>query len=84
MQIWIMLLLLISTEIIKMVFEPFGLKELFKKIYDYFILSEDYINSCKVMDDYYVNKQAERLRARVKYILLSNKLWVEWSLLFLE
>ena len=56
-------------------FEPFGLKELFKKIYDFFILSEDYINSCKVMNDDYVNKQAERLRAQAKDILLSNKVW---------
>ena len=56
-------------------FEPFGLKELFKKIYDCFILSDDYISSCKVMDDNYVKKQAEKLRIQAKDILLSNKVW---------
>ena len=56
-------------------FEPFGLKELFKKIYDFFILSDDYISSCKVMDDNYVKKQAERLRAQAKDILFANKVW---------
>lgn len=39
------------------------------------ILSEDYINSYKVMDDDYVNKQAEKLRAQAKDILFSNKVW---------
>ena len=56
-------------------FEQFGLKELFKKMYDCFIMTEDYINSSKVMDDDYVKKQAERLRAQAKDILLSNKVW---------
>ena len=56
-------------------FEQFGLKELFKKMYDCFIMTEDYINSNKIMDDDYVKKQAVRLRAQAKDILLSNKVW---------
>ena len=58
-------------------FEPFGVKELFKKIYDFFILSDDYISSYKVMDDNYVKKQAERLRVQAKDILFSSKVWYE-------
>ena len=56
-------------------FEPFGMKELFKTIYDHFIMSEDYINSKTTTDINYVNKQAERLRAEATDILLSNKVW---------
>ena len=56
-------------------FEPFGIQELFQKIYIYFIKSEDYINSNEKLDDQNVKKQAERLRAQAKEMLLSNKVW---------
>ena len=56
-------------------FEPFGINDLFKKIYNYFILSEDYIDSGKKMDSDYIKKKAEKLRAEAKDILLSNKVW---------
>jgi len=53
-------------------FEPFGINDLFKKIYNYFILSEDYIDSGKTMDSDYIKKQAEKLRPEDKE---SNKVW---------
>ena len=56
-------------------FEPFGIKELFQKIYIYFIKSEDYINSNEKLDEQNVKKQAERLRAQAKEMLFSNKVW---------
>ena len=56
-------------------FEPFGMKDLFKKIYDIFIQSEDYQNSNKTMDEAYVKKQAERLRAQAVEMLRANKVW---------
>ena len=54
-------------------FESFGIKELFMKIHDFFIMSDDYINSQKVLDSNYVNKKIETLRAEAKDILFSNK-----------
>ena len=56
-------------------FEKFGIQDLFKKLYEYFIKSEDYVNSNKKLNDEIVNKQAERLRAEAKDMLLSNKIW---------
>ena len=56
-------------------FEPFGIKELFQRIYTYFVKSEDYINSNEKLDEENVKKQAERLRAEAKDMLLSNKVW---------
>ena len=60
---------------IKNGFEQFGIKELFQKIYLYFIKSEDYINSNEKLDEKNVKMQAERLRAEAKDMLLSNKVW---------
>jgi hypothetical protein len=56
-------------------FEPFGIKELFQRIYIYFVKSEDYINSNEKLDEENVKKQAERLRAEAKDMLFSNKVW---------
>ena len=56
-------------------FEPFGIKELFQRIYIYFVKSEDYVNSNEKLDEKNVKKQAERLRAQAKEMLFSNKVW---------
>ena len=56
-------------------FEPFGINDLFKLIYIYFIKSEDFINSMEKLDLNNVKKQAEKLRAQAKDMLLSNKVW---------
>ena len=56
-------------------YEEFGTRDLFKKIYDLFILSEDYIKSNKLMTQDYINEQAEKLRAQAKDLLFSNKVW---------
>ena len=53
-------------------FEPFGTKDLFRKMYDFFIKTEDYINSNKKQN---YEEQAKRLRAQAEDILLSNKIW---------
>lgn len=46
-----------------------------ENIYDYYILSEDNINSRKTMDSDYIKKQVEKIRASATDILLSNKVW---------
>ena len=56
-------------------FEPFGINDLFKMIYIYFIKSEDYINSFEMLDEDEVKKQAIRLRAQAEDMVLSNKVW---------
>ena len=56
-------------------FKEFGIKDLFKKIYDFFIQTEDYVNSNKTIDKNYINNQAVRLRAQAEDMLLSNKVW---------
>ena len=43
--------------------EPFGKKDLFKIIHDYFVQSEDYQNSLKKLDENLINENATRLRA---------------------
>ena len=59
----------------KLRFEPFGINDLFKMIYIYFIRSEDYINSFEMLDEDEVKKQAIRLRAQAEDMVLSNKVW---------
>ena len=69
--------------------EPFGKKELFKKIYDTFIQSEDYNNSLRNLTKESIEENALKLRAQAKAKLLSNKIWggavgaipfVDWAL----
>jgi len=70
-------------------FEPFGINDLFKMIYIYFIKSEDYIDSIEKNNPDNVKKQAEKLRAQAEDMLLSNKVWggvvgilpgIDWAL----
>ena len=69
--------------------EPFGNKELFKKIYDFFIQSEDYTNSLKQLNKENIEQKAKKLRAQAEETLLYNKIWggavgvipfVDWAL----
>ena len=53
----------------------FGIKELFKKIHEFFIQSDDYKNSCKKLDKKTIEDNALKLRNQAKDILLSNKIW---------
>ena len=60
--------------------QPFGKMELFRKIHDFFILSEDYneylLNKDKKYNNKeFIEKEAERLREEGKHLLLSNKVW---------
>ena len=55
--------------------EPFGKKDLFKMIHDFFVQSEDYKNSLKKLDENLINENAARLRAQGKELLLANKVW---------
>ena len=55
--------------------EPFGKKELFKKIYEIFIQSEDYNNSLKNLTRENIEKNALKLRAQAEEKLLWNKIW---------
>ena len=54
--------------------EAFGTKELFKKIYDFFIKSEDFINSFNFIEPDIIEENAAKLRKQGQDILLSNKI----------
>ena len=51
-------------------FEKFGIRDLFKKIHDFFIKSEDYINFNKIS----IDEQAAKLRAQAERVLILNKI----------
>ena len=55
--------------------EPFGTRELFKKIHDFFIISEDYQDSLKNLNKEIIEIRAKKLRAEAEKILLPNKIW---------
>ena len=56
--------------------EPFGKKELFKKIYDSFVNSENYKNSLeKFSNKEKIEETALKLRAQAESILFPNKIW---------
>ena len=55
-------------------FEKFGISKLFRTIYDYFILSEDYINSNKHLGKEQIEANAQRLRAQAEQILKAHKI----------
>ena len=52
----------------------FGIRELFKKIYDVFIQSEDYKNSLKDFNKDNIEEKALKLREEAKEVLLLNKI----------
>ena len=54
--------------------EPFGKKELFKKIYDVFIQSDEYKNSLLKLTKEKIEENALKLRAEAKEKLLINKI----------
>ena len=54
--------------------EPFGVDELFQKIYDFFIESEDYKTSLKELNPEIIKKDAEQLRQTAKSILIYHKI----------
>ena len=54
--------------------EPFGTKELFQKIYEFFIKSEDFINSFINIDSNSIEEKAIKLRRQAQDVLLSNKI----------
>lgn len=55
-------------------FKEFGLNKLFRTIYDYFILSDDYINSNNTMNQEYIDSTAQRLRAQAERVLRAHKI----------
>ena len=55
-------------------FEKFGIKDLFRKIHDFFILSEDYKNSNQIMNQEIVKKNAAKLRAQAEEVVRANKI----------
>ena len=74
---------------IKTHFEPFGKRELFKKIHDFFVMSEDFISSKNKLDPNIIEKNALKLREQGRDLLFSNKVWggvvgiipgVDWAL----
>ena len=69
--------------------EPFGKKELFKKIHDFFIDTEDYKKSLELLNPAAIEENVSKLKEQAKNILLSNKIWggvvgiipfVDWAL----
>ena len=54
--------------------EPFGTKELFQKIYEFFINSDDFINSFNNLDPDITEENALKLRKQAQAVLLSNKI----------
>ena len=56
--------------------KPFGKKELFKKIQDFFVSSKDYKDSLKEYSSKEeIEKKALKLRAEAEKLLLPNKIW---------
>ena len=55
-------------------FEKFGIKELFRKIYDFFILSEDYKISNQIMNQEIKKNDAAKLRAQAEEVEQANKI----------
>ena len=55
--------------------EPFGTRDLFKKIHDFFIISEDYQDSLNNLNKEIIEKRGKKLRAEAEKILLPNKIW---------
>ena len=69
--------------------EPFGIKDLFKKIHDFFIDTEDYKKSFQLLNQKTIEENVSKLKEQAKDILLSNKIWggavgflpfVDWAL----
>lgn len=58
-------------------YQPFGEEELFKKIHDFFIESEDYKESCKSikLTPEEIEKKANKLRAQAQSLLFYNKIF---------
>ena len=54
--------------------EPFGTKELFQKIYEFFIFSDDFLNSFNNLDPQVIEENALKFRKRAQDVLLSNKI----------
>ena len=54
--------------------EPFGTKELFQKIYEFFIFSDDFLNSFNNLDPQAIEENALKFRKRAQDVLLSNKI----------
>ena len=74
---------------LKSKFEPFGKKDLFQKIHDFFIESDDYKKSLEKLDKEKINENAKKLREEGKDLLFANKVWggvvgiipgVDWAL----
>ena len=55
--------------------EPFGTRDLFRKIHDFFIISQDYQDSLNNLNQEIIEKRAKKLRAEAERILLPNKIW---------
>ena len=55
--------------------KPFGKKELFIKIHDFFINTEDYKNSLKILDQTIIEQNISKLKEQARDILFSNKIW---------
>lgn len=54
---------------------PFGKYELFKKIRDFFIISESYKQSQQQLSEKGLQDTIEKLKAEARHILLPNKIW---------
>jgi hypothetical protein len=54
--------------------EQFGTKELFQKIYEFFIFSDDFLNSFNNLDPQVIEENALKFRKRAQDVLLSNKI----------
>ena len=52
-----------------------GIDNLFKTIKKYFMETPDYKSSCEKLTQEKINENAEKLKARAKDIVLSNKVW---------
>ena len=59
----------------KLDIEPFGRKELFKKIYDFYFESYDYKEILHSLSNEEIERKALYLRKEAKYLILPNKIW---------
>jgi hypothetical protein len=56
-------------------FKEVGTEQLFNKIGEFFISSEDYMSSEKNLSEDEINLRAAKLRERAKDVVMSNKIW---------
>ena len=56
-----------------MIIQEFGKEELFRDIKNHFMKTSDYKSTCEALTEEKINENAEKLKARAKDVVLTNK-----------